>query len=87
MILSSFDLQNNEYLILSEWFFFAINVIRNKLDETIGAEWANQLLQYVNNTKDDNLVEFLIKLKNNKDFKFEEEIIIEFLNHALKFAS
>lgn len=82
----SFDLQNNEYLILSEWFFFAVNVIRNKLDETIGAEWANQLLLYVNNTKDDNLGEFLIKLKKNMGFAFEEEIIIEFLNHLKEYA-
>lgn len=79
----SFDLKNNVYLILSEWFFFAISVIRKKLHNSMGAEWANQLLQFVNvkiSTENDLYGKFLIKLQKEMGFAFEEDVILEFLN-------
>lgn len=78
----SFQLKNNVYIILSEWFFFAISVVRKKLHESLGAEWANQLLQFVNvkpSTEHDPYGKFLIKLQKEMDFH-EDEVILEFLN-------
>lgn len=80
----SFDLKNNVYLILSEWFFFAIRVIRKKLHDSMGAEWANQLLQFVNvktSNENDLYGKFLIKLQQEMGFAREEDAILEFLNY------
>lgn len=78
----SFQLKDNVYIILSEWFFFAIKVIRKKLHESMGAEWANQLLQFVNvktPTEHDRYGQFLLKLQKEIDF-FQDDVILEFLN-------
>ncbi|WP_338462525.1 helix-turn-helix domain-containing protein [Brevibacillus borstelensis] len=78
----SFDLKDNAYIILSEWFFFAVSVIRKKLHDSMGAEWANQLLQFVNvkTTNENDLYgKFLVKLKKEMGFALEN-VILEFLN-------
>ncbi|MFP4977492.1 helix-turn-helix domain-containing protein [Paenibacillus sp. CN-4] len=84
----SFDLKYNVYLILSEWFFFAISVIRKKLHDSMGAEWANQLLQLVNvktSNENDFYGNFLIKLQREMGFAFEEDVILEFLNYMKEY--
>ncbi|WP_137671298.1 helix-turn-helix domain-containing protein [Paenibacillus naphthalenovorans] len=78
----SFDLMNNVYIILSEWFFFAIQVIRKNLHDSMGAEWANLLLQFVNiktSTENDLYGKYLTKLRKEMDI-FHDEIILDFLN-------
>ncbi len=78
----SFQLKENEYILLSEWFFFAISVIRRKLHDSMGAEWANQLLQFVNtktSSENDFYGKYLKKLQKEIDF-YHDDIILEFLN-------
>lgn len=46
-----FNIHLNPYLVLSETFHFATKVINKWLEEDIGGDWGNKLLQLVNSNK------------------------------------